>query len=155
MVDATVFRYAKDAVVVAFALLHAFDEYALARFEHIDGAPLEETDVGDFAASEEVATIIERYHGVARYTDEEVCALILELRDDIPLAVLYAHATAIVGREPCYGIQGNEGDALIAAFGNLVRNLDAVFGHCRLDLFGRLKHGSLTSKQPFCINIEL
>lgn len=139
-VDAVVFRYAKDAVVVAFAFLHTLDENTLARFEDIDGLTLEETDVGDFAASEEIAAIIELHHGVARHTDEEVCALLLELGNDVPLAVLHAHTTAAVGRETSYGIQWYEGNALVAAFGSLMRYLDMVLGGCRFDCWCCLKH---------------
>lgn len=56
--DAAVFRHTENAVRMIYAFLYAFDEYPLARFEDIDGTPLEEADVCDFATSEEVATII-------------------------------------------------------------------------------------------------
>ena len=56
--DAAVFRHTAHAVGLIDAFLPAFDEYPLARFEDIDGTPLEEADVCDFATSEEVATII-------------------------------------------------------------------------------------------------
>lgn len=58
VMDAAVFRHTENAVGMIDAFLHAFDEYPLARLEDIDGTPLEEADVCDFATSEEVATII-------------------------------------------------------------------------------------------------
>lgn len=122
-----VFGDTEDAVVVFVALLDTLDEDALARFEDIDGAPLEETDVGDFVAGEEIATIIERHHGVARDPDEEVCALIGKFRYDIAFPVAHAHATTAIGREASYCIERYEWNALIATFGNLVGYLDAVF----------------------------
>ena len=56
--NTAVFRHAENAVGMIYAFLHTFDEYPLARLEDIDGTPLEEADVCDFATSEEVATII-------------------------------------------------------------------------------------------------
>ena len=58
VMNTAVFRHTENAVGMIDAFLHAFDEYPLARFEDIDGTPLEEADVCDFATSEEVATII-------------------------------------------------------------------------------------------------
>ena len=93
------------------AFLHAFDEYPLARFEDIDGTPLEEADVCDFATSEEVATIIQRHHRVARHPDKEVCPFVLELWYDIALAVLQTYPTATFGRETGDCIERYEWDA--------------------------------------------
>lgn len=56
--NTAVFRHAENAVGMICAFLHPFDEYPLTRLEDIDGTPLEEADVRDFATSEEVATII-------------------------------------------------------------------------------------------------
>ena len=58
VMNTAVFRHTENAVGMIDAFLHAFDEYPLARLEYIDGTPLEEADVCDFATSEEVATII-------------------------------------------------------------------------------------------------
>ena len=137
------------------ALLHTLDDDALACFEHIDGAPLEETDVGDFVASEEVAAIIERHHGVARDADEEVCALVGKFGYDITLPVAHTHATATVGRETSDCIERYKWNTIIAAFGNLMRYLDVTLLWYRFGLLSNLEHGTLTSQQPFCVNIEL
>lgn len=106
--------HAKYAVVVFGSFLHTLDENPLACFEDIDGAPLEEAYVGDLVASEEVAAIIERHHGVARHPDEEVSPLVLELWDDVTLAVLDVCATAPISREAGNGIERNERNALVA-----------------------------------------
>lgn len=153
--NTAVFRHAENAVGMICAFLHAFDEYSLARFEDIDGTPLEEADVCDFATSEEVATIIERHHGVARHPDKEVCPFVLELRYDIALAVLHAYPTATFGRETGDCIERYEWYALAAAMGNLAGYLNSVLRSRRIILFCFLKHCSLTSEQPFSINIEL
>lgn len=50
--DGVVFRHAEDAVVVFVVGQHPFDDDPLACFEDIDGAPLEESDVGNFVAGE-------------------------------------------------------------------------------------------------------
>ena len=138
-----------------YAFLHAFDEYPLARFEDIDGTPLEEADVCDFATSEEVATIIERHHGVARHPDKEVCPFVLELRYDIALAVLQAYTTATFGRETGDCIERYEWYALAAAMGDLAGYLNSALRSRRILVICFLKHCSLTSEQPFSINIEL
>ena len=131
-----------------YAFLHAFDEYPLARFEDIDGTPLEEADVCDFATSEEVATIIERHHGVARHPDKEVCPFVLELWYDIALAVLQTYPTAAFGRKTGDSIERYEWYALAAAMGNLVGYLNSVLRSRRIIIFCFLKHCSLTSEQP-------
>lgn len=146
--NTAVFRHAENAVGMICAFLHAFDEYSLARFEDIDGTPLEEADVCDFATSEEVATIIERHHGVARHLDKEVCPFVLELRYDIALAVLHAYPTATFGRETGDCIERYEWYALAAAMGNLAGYLNSVLRSRRIILFCFLKHCSLTSEQP-------
>ena len=146
--DAAVFRHAENAVCMIYAFLHTFDEHSLARFEDIDGAPLEEADVCDFATSEEVATIIERHHGVARHPDKEVCPFVLELRYDIALAVLQAYTTATFGRETGDCIERYKWDALAAAMGNLAGYLNSVLRSRRIIIFCFLKHCSLTSEQP-------
>lgn len=153
--DAAVFRHAENAVCMIYAFLHTFDEYSLARFEDIDGAPLEEADVCDFATSEEVASIIERHHGVARHPDKEVCPFVLELRYDIALAVLQTYPTAAFGRKTSDCIEGYEWDALAAAMGSLAGYLNrAIRSRCIL-VIRFLNHCSLASEQPFSINIEL
>ena len=136
----------EDAVIVLVTLLHTFDENALGRFEDIDGAPLEEAYVGDLVASEEVATIIERHHGVARDADEEVCTLVGKFGYDIAFPVAHAHATAPVGRETSDGIERYERNALAAAFWSLMRYLNRAI--CRLYhlVFSPLKHCSLASE---------
>ena len=146
--DAAVFRHTENAVRMIYAFLHAFDEYPLARFEDIDGTPLEEADVCDFATSEEVATIIERHHGVARHPDKEVCSFVLELWYDIALAVLQTHTTATFCRKTSYCIKRYEGDALAAAMGSMAGYLNSVLRSRRIIIFCFLKHCSLTSEQP-------
>ena len=154
---------AKDAVVMLGRLLHSLDENPLARFEDVDGAPLEEADVGNLVASEEVATIIERHHRVARHAYEEVSPLVLELRDDVTLAVFYICASAPISRETGDGIEGNERNALTAALWHMAcgqcqmlrLHICGIRGRCSFFLSLLLKHGPLTSKQPICINIEL
>ena len=131
--NTAVFRHAENAVGMICAFLHPFDEYPLTRLEDIDGTPLEEADVCDFATSEEVATIIERHHGVARHPDKEVCPFVLELRYDIALAVLHAYPTATFGRKTGNCIERYEWNALAAAFGNFMHsftNRDRLFGYC-------------------------
>ena len=104
---------AEDAVVVLFALLDVLDEDPLTGVEDIDAAPLEEMDLGDFAASDDVPIAIERGHGIARDTNEEVGALGFELRDGIVLAVVEAHSIIINCREPRNGLHWNKRDALV------------------------------------------
>lgn len=108
-----VFGDAEDAVVVVFALLDVLDEDTLAGVEDIDAAPLEEMNLGDFAASDDVAIAIERGHGVARDANEEVGSLGFELRDGIVLTVVEAHSIIVDGREARNGLHGNKRDALV------------------------------------------
>lgn len=104
---------AEDAVVVFLALLDIFDENPLAGVEDIDAAPLEEMDLGDFAASDDVPIAVERGHGVARDANEEVGSLGFELRDGIVLTVVEAHSIIINCREPRNGLHWNKWDALV------------------------------------------
>ena len=108
-----VFGDAEDAVVVLFALLDVLDEDTLAGVEDIDAAPLEEMDLGYFAASDDVPIAIERGHGVARDTNEEVGSLGFELRDGIVLTVVEAHSIIINCRETSDSLHGNKRDALV------------------------------------------
>ena len=147
LVYGVVFGDAENAVGMIHAFLHAFDEYPLARFEDIDGAPLEEADVCDFAASEEVATIIERHHGVARHPNKEVCSFVFELWYDIALAVLQTHTAATFCRETSDCIEGYEWDA----GGRWCRC--GRLGRCSRCGWG--EHWAESSEEPFCINIEL
>lgn len=131
--NTAVFRHAENAVGMICAFLHPFDEYPLTRLEDIDGTPLEEADVCDFATSEEVATIIERHHGVARHPDKEVCPFVLELWYDIALAVLQTYPTATFGRKTGDCIERYEWYAFTAAFGNFMNsftNRDRLLGYC-------------------------
>ena len=98
--DRAVFRYAKYAVIVTFAFLHALDEDALACFENIDCTPLKEADVSDFPAGEQVT-----YHGIARHTYEEIRALVFKFRYDVAFAVFEVDAFVWVNREAGDGIQ--------------------------------------------------
>lgn len=99
---------AEDAVVVIFALLDILDEDTLTGVEDIDAAPLEEMDLGYFAASDDVAVAIERGHGVTRDTNEEVGSLGFELRDGIVLTVVEAHSIIVDGREARNGLHWNK-----------------------------------------------
>lgn len=122
--------HTKDAVVVFGSLLHTLDENPLACFEDIDGSPLEETYVGNLVASEEVSAIIERHHGVARHPYEEVSPLVLELWDDVSLAVFDICATAPIGWEACNGIERNKRDALVTT----IRHM--MLGQCQMVRLG-------------------
>lgn len=108
-----VFGDAEDAVVVIFALLDILDENTLACVEDIDPTPLEEMYLGYFATSDDVSIAVERGHGVAGDTNEEVGALSFELRDGIVLAVVEAHPVVVDGREPSDGLHGDEWDAFV------------------------------------------
>ena len=99
---------AEDAVVVIFALLDILDENTLACVEDIDPTPLEEMYLGNFPACDDVSIAVERGHGVARDTNEEVGALGFELRDGVVLTVFEAHAVVVDGRETCNGLHGDE-----------------------------------------------
>ncbi len=123
-----------------YAFLHAFNEYPLARFEDIDGTPLEEADVCDFATSEEVAS----YHIAAPWSRQtprirKFAPFVLELRYDIALAVLQAYTTATIGRETGDCIEGYEWDALAAAMGNLAGYLNSALRSRRIIIFCFLK----------------
>lgn len=104
---------AEDAVVVLFALLDVLDEDTLAGVEDIDAAPLEEMDLGNFPAGNDVAVAVERCHGVAGDTNKEVGALGFELRDGVVLTVFEAHAVVVDGRETSDGLHGNKRNALV------------------------------------------
>ena len=68
-------------------------------------------DLGDFPAGDDVSIAVERCHGVAGDTNEEVGSLGFELRDGIVLAVVEAHSVVVDGREPSDGLHGDEWDA--------------------------------------------
>lgn len=108
-----VFGDAEDAVVVFLALLDILDENTLAGVEDIDAAPLEEMDLGYFAASDDVPIAVERGHGVARDANEEVGSLGFELRDGIVLTVVEAHPVVVDSRETCNGLHGDERYAFV------------------------------------------
>ena len=108
-----VFGDAEDAVVVFLALLDILYENTLAGVEDIDAAPLEEMDLGNFPAGNDVAVAVERCHGVAGDTNKEVGALGFELRDGVVLTVFEAHAVVVDGRETCNGLHGDEWDAFV------------------------------------------
>lgn len=104
---------AEDAIVVLFALLDVLDEDTLTGVEDIDAAPLEEMDLGNFPAGNDVAVAVERCHGVAGDPNKEVGALGFELRDGVVLTVFEAHAVVVDGRETCNGLHGDEWDAFV------------------------------------------
>ena len=99
---------AEDAVVVFLALLDILYENTLAGVEDIDPTPLKEMYLGNFPAGDDVSIAVERGHGVARDTNEEVGTLGFELRDGVVLTVVKAHSVVVNGRETSDGLHGDE-----------------------------------------------
>ena len=79
--EAGILGDAEDRFDVIFRFLYSLDEGTLTGVEDIDAAPLEEEDVGNLTASDDVSIVLKRHHGISRYPDEEVCSLCLELWD--------------------------------------------------------------------------